>query len=218
MIEMRRTFPGMKALLLPLGLMALSAAAWGQTDNAAAPPMETKDTQAAPSLDDLGFGKDQTQADPKLQARLNKRTHMLSMHQKMGLITLAPMVASLITSGMAVGEHRNTNGTTTLTPTGRKVHAGLGIATVDLYSTTAMLALFAPKIPGTTSRGGTKLHKILAWVHGSGMIATPILGALAYQQKSHGERIHGAAKLHPLAAWTTTLAYGAAMASVSFKF
>ena len=82
----------------------------------------------------------------------------------------------------------------------------------------AMLALFAPKIPGTTSRGGTRLHKILAWVHGSGMIATPILGALAYQQKSRGEHVHGVAKLHPFAAWTTTLAYGAAMASVSFKF
>jgi hypothetical protein len=29
----------------------------------------------APSLDDLGFSKDQTASDPKAQARLDKRTH-----------------------------------------------------------------------------------------------------------------------------------------------
>ena len=146
MIDMRNPF-GARALLF---LSLATSATWAQTAPASPQP-PTEEPKAAPaptapSLDDLGFPTDQTKADPKLQARLNKRTHMLAMHQKMGLITLAPMVASLVTSGMAVGEHRNTNGTTTLTPTGRKVHAALGIATVDLYSTTAMLALFAPKM------------------------------------------------------------------------
>jgi hypothetical protein len=54
-----------------------------------------------PSLSDLGFTPQQTQADPKLQARLNKRTEMLKIHQRLGLITLAPMAATLITGPMA---------------------------------------------------------------------------------------------------------------------
>ncbi|MFZ0633819.1 MAG: hypothetical protein WAM56_21190 [Acidobacteriaceae bacterium] len=40
-----------------------------------------------PSLGDLGFTPAQTQANAKLQARLNKRTHMLKIHQTLGLIT-----------------------------------------------------------------------------------------------------------------------------------
>jgi hypothetical protein len=165
-------------------------------------------------LGDLGFSPDQTKGSAQDQARLNKRAHMLLMHQRLGLITIAPLAATLITSGMAGGGHRGATGSTT----GRTLHTALGIATTDLYWTTAMYAIFAPKVPGVESHGGTRLHKILAWVHGSGMIATPILGALAYKQKNAGERVHGVAKLHPVAAWTTGIAYGLAIASVSFKF
>ncbi|MEP7352885.1 MAG: hypothetical protein ABI824_06605 [Acidobacteriota bacterium] len=172
-----------------------------------------------PSLDDLGFAKDQIKGDKAEQARLDKRTHMLQMHQRLGLITLAPLIATLVTSGMAVGEHHSaTTGVTTLTPFGRNLHAGLGIATVGLYSATASFAIFAPKIQGTPTRGNIRLHKTLAWVHGTGMILTPILGAMAYQQKGLGQKVHGIASMHPVAAWTTTLAYGAAIAAVSFKF
>jgi hypothetical protein len=165
-----------------------------------------------PTLDDLGFSPDQAKGSAKDQARLNKRAHMLLMHQRLGLITIAPLAAALISSGMAGG------GRTSTSTTGRYVHAGLGIAATDLYWTTAMYAIFAPKIPGTQTHGGIRMHKILAWVHGSGMIATPILGSLAYKQRSRGERVHGIAAMHPVAAWTTGIAYGLAVASVSFKF
>ena len=50
-----------------------------------------------PSLGDLGFTPQQTQADAQMQAMLNKRTHMLKVHQTLGLITAIPMVATLIT-------------------------------------------------------------------------------------------------------------------------
>src|SRR5271169_5533698 len=40
----------------------------------------------APSLTDLGFPPDVTQGNAKNQALLDKRTHMLKIHQRMGLI------------------------------------------------------------------------------------------------------------------------------------
>ena len=46
-------------------------------------------SQTAPSLSDLGFPAEQTQGDVKGQALLDKRTHKLKVHQKLGLIAAA---------------------------------------------------------------------------------------------------------------------------------
>ena len=56
-------------------------------------------------------------------------------------------------------------------------------AASDLYFTSAYFAIRAPSIKGTPTRGPIRVHKALAWIHGPGMILTPNLGALAYQQK-----------------------------------
>ena len=165
---------------------------------------------AAPSLGDLGFSPQQTQGDARQQALLDRRSHMLLVHQRLGLITAIPLVATLITSGGAGGRES--------TSRGRQVHGALGLVTAGLYFTTASYAIRAPKVPGTITRGPIRLHKTLAWIHGTGMILTPILGALAYRQLSRGERVHGIASAHSVAAWTTGIAYGAAIVSVSFKF
>jgi hypothetical protein len=50
------------------------------------------------------------------------------------------------------------------------------------------------------------------------MILTPILGAMAYSQKSNGEKVHGLASAHAPVAYVTAIAYGAAILSVSLKF
>ena len=63
-----------------------------------------------------------------------------------------------------------------------------------MYFMTAYFAIRAPKIPGTKTRGPIRLHKALAWIHGPGMILTPILGAMAFAQKSRGEKVHGIAR------------------------
>jgi hypothetical protein len=42
---------------------------------------------AQPSLGDLGFTPEQSQSNPQEQARLDKRSHMLKTHQRLGLIT-----------------------------------------------------------------------------------------------------------------------------------
>jgi hypothetical protein len=112
-----------------------------------------------PSLGDLGFPTDQAQGNAQDQARLDRRSHMLKMHQRFGLITLAPLVATIATSSLA-GRHG--------TAAERDVHAALGSVTADMYFMAAYYAIRAPRIPGTVARGPIRLHKALAWIHARG--------------------------------------------------
>lgn len=50
------------------------------------------------------------------------------------------------------------------------------------------------------------------------MILTPVLGAMAFEQRSNGQKIHGIASAHSVVAATTAIAYGLAIASVTIKF
>lgn len=161
------------------------------------------------SLGDLGFTQAQTAGNAQEQRRLDRRSHMLQIHQRLGLITTVPLLATVITGGLAGG--RSTSSTD------RDLHAALGSTTAALYFTTAYYAIFAPKIPGTKTEGPIRLHKILAWIHGPGMVLTPILGAMAFDQKSQGEKVHGIAQIHGEVAVITAGAYGAAILSVSLR-
>lgn len=163
-----------------------------------------------PSLGDLGFPPEQSTGSAQEQARLDRRSHMLKVHQRLGLITIAPLVATIITSSMARGKHG--------TATGRDVHAALGTVTAGMYFTAAYFAIRAPTIPGTKTRGPIRLHKALAWIHGPGMILTPILGEMAFNQESNGQKVHGIAKAHGAVAAVTYTAFGLAVLSVTIKF
>jgi hypothetical protein len=176
---------------------------------------------AAPSLPDL-FPTNQTQANTQLQAQLNKRTHMLKVHQTLGLITAIPMVATLFTGPQAKAKGRNGQLITEPTPANLDVHIALGGLTTGLYWTSAYYAIFAPKILGVKPKGAIRLHRDLEWVHGPGMILTGILGIIAYKQENAGEKVHGIASAHGTVAYVTAAAYGASIVSVSwpihFKF
>ena len=164
----------------------------------------------APTLEDLGLSPDQTRGSAQDQARLDKRSHMLKIHQRLGLITTIPLLATVITGSQAGGK--------TSSSTSRDLHAALGSVTTGLYLTTAYFSIFAPRVPGTTTRGPIRLHKALAWIHGPGMILTPILGVMAYEQRNRGEKVHGIASAHGAVAVTTAAAYGLAILSVSVRF
>jgi Carboxypeptidase regulatory-like domain len=159
------------------------------------------------SLQGLGFSQAQIQGNAREQARLNKRSHMLKVHQELGLITTAPLLATVVMGSFAGG--RSTSSTM------RDVHAGLGSLTASLYFASAYYAIFAPKIAGTKAHGPIRLHKALAWIHGPGMILTPVLGAMAFSQRSRGERVHGIASAHGAVAYVTAAAYVAAILAVS---
>ncbi len=181
----------------------------------AASPVPSSSSQE-PSLSDLGFTPQQTQADPKLQAELNKRTEMLKIHQRLGLITLAPMAATLITGPMVKAKGRNGQTITEPSNANLDFHAALGGATTALYFSTAYFAVFAPKVPGNPKHGAIRFHEALAFVHGPGMILTPILGYDAYKQENAGEKVHGIASLHGPVAIATVCAYGASIVAVSW--
>jgi hypothetical protein len=177
----------------------------------------TKDQQSqpashSPSLQDLGLTPDQTKADPDMQARLDRRTHMLKIHQRMGLFTLAPLAAACISSAAAPPDPRNGGGNTV----GRDIHLSLGSLSVASYGVTAYYAIRAPRIPDTHARGGIKLHKYLIYIHAPGMVLTPILGAMAFNQANNGQKVHGIASAHSAVAWTTVASYSAAIVAVSW--
>jgi hypothetical protein len=80
---------------------------------------------------------------------------MLKIHQKLGLITAAPLIATIVTSLGAGGKHTSN--------TDRTVHMVRGAVSSDLYFTSAYFAIRAPSIKGTSTRGPIRVHKALAW-------------------------------------------------------
>ena len=176
------------------------------------PAGQNPQAPAPPSLSDLGLSPSQTKPDPDLQARLDRHTRMLRIHQRLGIITLAPLAGACITSALAPPDLRKGKNN----ETGRDIHVGLGAASVVMYGFTASYAIRAPRVSDAPARGGIKLHKYLIYVHAPGMILTPILGAMAYDQANNGEKVHGIASAHAAVAWTTVAAYGAAIVAVSW--
>lgn len=179
-------------------------------------PQDQTKPGSQPSLGDLGFTPQQTQADAKLQALLDKRTRMLKIHQRLGLITAFPMAATVITGPMAKAKGKNGQTITEPSTANLDFHAALGGLTTGLYFTTASYAIFSPKVPGNKRRGAIRWHEALAFIHGPGMIATPILGYMAYKQENAGEKVHGIASAHGAVAWTTISAYGVSILAVSW--
>jgi hypothetical protein len=173
-------------------------------------------TPASPSLGDLGFTPQQSQPNAQLQALLDRRTEMLKIHQRLGLITTIPMAAALITGPMATAKGKNGQPVTEPTTANLDFHAALGGATTALYFTSAYYAIRAPRVPGTEKHGATRLHEGLAFIHLPGMILTPALGIMAYKQENAGEKVHGIASAHGAVAYTTAAAYGASIIAVSW--
>lgn len=177
-------------------------------------PKPVDQSPQAPSLSDLGLPSDQTKPDPDAQHRLDVRTHDLKVHQELGIITLAPLAAACLTSALAPPDPRNGSGGNT---TGRDIHVSLGSLSVAMYGATAYYAIKAPRIPGEgPTKGAIKLHKYLIYIHAPGMLLTPILGAMAFNQAAAGQQVHGIASAHGAVAWTTVAAYSAAIVAVSW--
>ena len=166
----------------------------------------------APTLSSLGFPASAVQGNAKEQARLNRRTHMLQIHQKLGMITVAAMIAAIAASGGAKGHHGYPG-----SASGRNLHMALGVSTAGLYAATAYFALAAPHIHGVKVRGPIRLHKAMAYIHVPGMVMTAVLGSMAYSQMNNGERVHGIARYHQTAAMVTAVALAIAVFAVATK-
>ncbi len=174
------------------------------------PPPSPPSSSSAPSLDDLGITPTQTHGDDRTQALLDKRAHMLKVHTRLGLVTAVPILAACISGAGAVPD-RGTYGSTT----SRDVHVGIAGLAIGMYGLTAYYAAAAPRVGRAPARGGVKLHKYLIYIHAPGMILTPILGAMAFNQDNSGQKVHGIASAHQAVAVTTAIAYGASILAVS---
>jgi Carboxypeptidase regulatory-like domain len=80
-----------------LNLSVTAASAQPQAPGANLPNAPSS-SKTEPSLSGLGFSQEQVQGNGKEQALLDKRTRMLKIHQKLGLITTAPLIATVVTS------------------------------------------------------------------------------------------------------------------------
>lgn len=137
---------------------------------------------------------------------LKVRRTMFKIHQAMGLLTAAGMLA------------QGFLGAKLYTATGddytriRRVHEATAKGINIAYGTTALMAFTAP--PGMINRKGIsniKVHKYLSFVHLTGMITTNVLAHKTtenYKLKPY----------HRAAAYTTFGAYFAAMAVLKFEF
>lgn len=182
-----------------------------QTAPPATPTSQPQSTSAAPpSLSDLGLGPDQVQGNAQAQALLDKRTHMLKVHQRLGLLTTIPLAAALFSSAGAPCNHNCGPSAAT------DFHASIGSVAVGMYAATAYYAIRAPRVPGTEKKGAIRWHEALIWIHGPGIILTPILGAMALSQQDNGQKVHGIAAAHSAVAVTTIAAYTASIVAVSW--
>lgn len=175
------------------------------------PPQGSQTPPGAPSLGDLGLTPAETEGSAQRQALFDKHTRMLKIHQRLGLITVIPVAAACITAAGAPPKHGNFNNTTD-----RDIHVGLGAAAVAMYGWTASYAIRAPKVSNEPARGGVKWHKYLIYIHAPGMVLTPILGAIAFNQINSGQKVHGIASAHGPVAIVTAGSYGAAIVAVSW--
>ena len=129
------------------------------------------------------------------------RRFMLKAHQVLGFVTLGGMAAQGVVGSQLY------NGKYDLDD----LHEGLARGVNITYSTAAIMSLFAP--PPLINRdkkvSSVRLHKWLAVLHMSGMIATNILG-------NRLEDDYSLKPWHRAAAITTFVSYGAAVLVIKF--
>ncbi len=136
------------------------------------------------SLKDLGVDETPvslTPAQVKQQEVMEVRHSKLKTHEKLGLVTLGLMTATLLTGNSALDSN---------------MHMYLGMTTGLLYYTTAYYSLTAPKPAGIVDRGAIKWHKALAWIHFPAMVLAPILGYMYKRNEDNGKKSSSLVKQH----------------------
>jgi hypothetical protein len=146
-----------------------------------------------------GIFRGATIVTPEIREKdMRIRRKMLITHQILGFTTLAGMVGQAIVGPKLYNDPGNRSL--------KQTHEALAFAVNTTYSLTALMALFAPPPMIQRDKGVTsiRLHKWLAVVHLSGMIATNILASQLESNPS-------LKPYHRAAAYTTFASFAAAM-------
>jgi len=145
----------------------------------------------------------------KRQKELKVRRTMLVAHQVMGMLTLGGMVAQ----GIVGAKLYNATSTGINYQSLKDTHEGLAAAVNIGYFSTAALSLFAPPKMLNERKGysSIKLHRALAVVHLSAMIATNVLATMMDGPNNAKIRPY-----HRAAAYTAFGAFAASMIVIKF--
>lgn len=158
-------------------------------------------------IDDLGFSKKTLQVDPELDATLQARAVKLDTHEKLGLITILPMLATHFTvSGIDTSRSK------------RDVHSFFSLTSAVCYFGSAASVRKVPKVGDGSYSGATMIHRALAFVHLPAMILTPLLGLQARWQLDSGKDVHGLAKFYRTTQDIATVTMLASVVVVSLDF
>lgn len=204
------------SLLTMVVLILASFNLFGQQDSAKVKSSENWDMDGSSLLPDrflftqrilwgekgLMRGGEKFKLSAEARERESKiRKGMFIAHQVTGFATAGAMIAQgIVGTQLYNGNHSN-----------RDVHEFLAGAINIGYATTASLALFAPPRAFDERKGITKLklHRALAIVHMSGMIATNVLAGMMEGNES-------LRPYHRAAALTTFGAFAASMIVIKF--
>jgi hypothetical protein len=113
--------------------------------------------------------------DSSLSRRLELRSTLLKWHQGFGLLTLGLLMAQTYL-GFQLKEMVEEGNLGEEFEKAKIRHGIVGATAFLTYSTSAILALSAPSIDRTGVVDTLTFHKGLAFVHGTGMVLTPLLG------------------------------------------
>lgn len=113
----------------------------------------------------IGFKLDKENPVNDLRQMARVRRKMLSLHQTLGLITVASMAVT-VAGGLKADSGK-----------GSGLHKASVPITIGLYSATAALSLTSPPklVPSRRGWDTIRVHKLMAIFHFAGMIITPLL-------------------------------------------
>jgi hypothetical protein len=134
------------------------------------------------------------------EKELSARRTMLGLHQIGGFATLAALVATVALGQLTYNGNESMG----------ELHGAMAMTAVTAYFTTATLAIFTP--PPAIRRGEwntVSTHKLLATVHFTGMMLTPVLGKMIADDRD-------VRTLHLVSGYTTTATFAAALLVVTF--
>ena len=139
------------------------------------------------------------------------RRNMLQWHQRLGLITLGAITYQFIS-----GKKQYNNNFENFNSDRQKRHKVLGYTTYGLYLSTASMSLLAPPArKHTKGLSSTKIHKYLAIVHFSAMIAQPWLGYKA-ARSTNADDYNKYIDLHNIAGTVTMVSFSLAFFTTLF--
>jgi hypothetical protein len=149
------------------------------------------------------------------------RRRMLQTHQALGMAAVGTMLISSISGQMLINKSHSTSptaGEDMLTL--KSVHDAAVTTTMIAYGTTFLLQFLTPPpviIRKNKGWSNMKAHKTLAYLHFTGMVATPIIGRMIYGSSSlENGKSDDLKKFHQISGYITTGLYTGAMVVMKF--